>query len=259
MSRRYEKTIIEKGDVVLFIYRQQYTDFTTLFQFLNNELGKICLPYKVSLVRALNAIPSDAKLDVYVDEILLARELKYKQFSYAIAVSTLRSHNIRVFDSSKPDSPIIETQIQIPEGHIATIAITGTIENPKILMLTSSSNQPTYSDRALIRYSNLSNSDITVDVIKSQNVISSKIVKANHEGQYEIIAPETYKFQFKLTDSVGNNVSSSAIHEIKPTRIYKFYLVGSPTNNQDYPLEPVLAVDIMTVIKQCPPMRNYFL
>jgi hypothetical protein len=243
----------------LFIYRQQLPDYTTLFQFLNSELALPCLPYKVGLIRVFNAIPSEAKFDVYVDEILLARELKYKQFSYSIAISTLTTHNIRVFDSSKPDSPIIETQIQIPQGHVATINIIGNIQNPQIFMLTTSSNQPTYSDRALIRYANLSDSDITVNVVKSKNVISTTIVKAKEVSKYSVIAPETYQFQFILTDSVGNDVLSSTIFEIKSTRIYTFYIVGNQTKNTNYPLELVITVDIMTVIKQCPPMMNRFL
>jgi hypothetical protein len=243
----------------LFIYRQQLPDYTTLFQFLNSELSLPCLPYNVGLIRAFNAIPSDVKLDVYVDKILLARELKYKQFSYSIATSTLTTHNIRVFDSSKPDSPIIETQIQIPQGHVATINIIGTIQNPQIFMLTTSSNQPTYSDRALIRYANLYDSDITVNVVKSKNVISTTMVKAKEVSKYSVIAPGTYQFQFSLTDSIGNNFLSSNIYEIKSTRIYTFYLVGSPTNDPNYPLEIIRTVDIMTVIKQCPPMMNRFL
>jgi len=122
----------------LLYKRQQYPDFTTLYQFLNSELSSLlCLNYKSTLVRAFNAIPSDIKLDVYIDEILLARELEYKQFSYSIAISTLKSYNVKVYVSNQLDTPIVDTQIQIPQGTIATLAIVGSIEEPNMLIITA--------------------------------------------------------------------------------------------------------------------------
>jgi len=238
----------------LLYKRKQYPDFTTLYQFLNSELPSIlCLNYKSTLIRAFNAIPSDIKLDVYIDEILLARELEYKQFSYSIAASTLKSYNVKIFVSSQLDIPIIDTQIQIPQGNIATLAIVGSIENPNILIIKASPPQQFYSDRSLIRYVNLVNSDLMVNIMLSKNIVSSKTVKSNEYSLYEPIVPGLYQFQFILDNNSVDDFKTSTNHELKATRIYTFYLIGNSDVNSDFPIELVISVDVITVIKSCPP------
>ena len=242
----------------MFIYREIHPDFTTLYQFLSGELSMPCLNPKSGLVRVFNGLPTEAKLDVYIDEILLAKELSYKEFSRAIVSSALKNNNVKVYISSELDRPIIDTQIQIPSGGGGTLAVVGSLENPSILIVEGDYKQPFYPDKSVIRYANLTDEDLTINVVRSNNIISSETVKSNEYNRYKTINPQTYQFQFVLADSLGTNVISAAIHELKPTRIYTFYLVGSLDPTSNYQLELVISVDMSTVIKQCPTNMKRF-
>lgn len=243
----------------MYSKRQQYPDFTTLFQYLTSEVSSLpCLNNKTGLVRTFNVLPSDVKFNVYIDNILLGKELEYKQFSYYIAVSALKSHNVKVFRSDNLNTPIIDTQVQIHPANVETLAIVGSVENPSILMITGESEQPIYSDKSLIRYANLADRNITVNVLSSNKIVSSKNINHNEYNRYEIITPGTYQFEFILTDATANTFQTSSIHELNFTRIYTFYLVGSLDINSIYPLELVISVDIISVIKKCPDIMKSF-
>lgn len=234
--------------------QQQYPDFTTLFQFLTNEISSLpCLSYKTGFVRMFNALPSDVKFDVYIDGILLAKELAYKQFSYSIAASAYKVHNLKVFISDKLDTPIIDTTVQVNAANVETLAIVGSVENPRISIIVGEPGQPIYQDKSLIRYANLTDKDITANVLIGNRLISSKTIKSNEYNKYDTANPNTYKFEFVLADSPVDTFKSSTIHSLRPTRIYTFYLVGDTDANSNYPLELVIAVDVVSLIKQCPP------
>jgi len=184
-----------------------------------------------------NALPSDVKFDVYIDEILLAKELEYKQFSYSIALSTLKTHTIKVFISNELNNPIIETQVQIHQANVETFAIVGSIEDPSILIITNNPPQQIFHNKSVIRYANLSESNMTVNVIRSNNIISSETIKSYEYTRYELIDPGTYNFQFILANTIGNDFKISTNKELKATRLYTFYIVGSADVNSIYPLE----------------------
>jgi hypothetical protein len=237
----------------LYYKRQQYPDFTTLFQFLNSEISSLpCLTYKTGFVRMFNALPSDVKFDVYIDGVLLAKDLEYKQFSYSIAASAFNIHNIKVFISDNLDIPIIDTQLQINAANMQTLAIVGSVENPSILTIIGDPGQPIYQDKSIIRYANLTNKDITVNALIGNRLVSSKTIKSNEYNRYDTANPETYNFEFVVSDASVDAFKASAIHRLRPTRIYTFYLVGSTDANSNYPLELIISVDVVSLLKLCP-------
>jgi hypothetical protein len=242
-----------KGDITLNNNRQFIQPSPTLFTFLTGELSLPCLDNSSGFIRVFNALPSDAKFDVYIGDVLLAKELAYKQFSFYIPGSAIISHNIRVFNSLNPNTPIIDTQIEITPANVETVCINGTIQNPKILKVTGDPTQQTYRDKASIRYANLTKDTMIINVATANNIIAYITLKPDEYNSYLVADPGIYRFRFIEADSPNNNNSSTVSHTLNPTRIYTFYLVGELGPNSKYPLELVISVDITTVIKTCPP------
>jgi hypothetical protein len=233
--------------------RQHTQETPTLFSFLNNELSLPCLDYNSGFVRVFNALPSDAKFDVYIDNRLLSKELAYKQFSYYIPTPSLESHNVKVFNSLSPDIPIIDTQINITHANVETLCIIGTLQNPRLLLVTGDPTQQVYRDKASIRYANLTDDNIIINITTSDNIIVYVPLKSGEYNNYLVADPETYKFRFILADNPDSNYTPTSTHNLNPTRIYTFYIVGNLDITSKYPIELVVSVDMTTVIKTCPP------
>ena len=231
-------------------------DNPSLFQFLTEELNLPCISYNTTLVRVFNALPSEDKIDVYLDDDLLAKELSYKQFSYYVPVLEADIHNIKVFVSGASGEPILDTPVKIHQSNIETLAIVGTIQNPSVINVVGEPTQPSYHNKALVRYANLSQNNLNINVLLNDNIIQSGPLSINEYTSYSLLNPIMYTFQFALNDNSNNNFQTSATHILKPTRIYTFYLVGSlDTKSQthlNYPLELVISVDLTTLIKKCP-------
>lgn len=227
-----------------------------LFQFLTDELSAPCIAYNTTLFRVFNSLPSDSKLDVYLNDELLAKDLGYKQFSYYIPILETDIHSIKIFISGGNGSPVIDKLIQIHQSSAETLAIVGTIENPSILDIRGEPTHQPYPDNSLVRYANLSQNNVIVNVILNNNIIQSGPIDINNYNKYSLLDPTMYTFNFVLNNSPNDISQTSATHILKPTRMYTFYLVGSlDTQSQvysSYPLELVISVDISTLIKKCP-------
>lgn len=224
----------------------------TLFSFLNNELSLPCLDYNSGFVRAFNALPSDVRLDVYIDNRLLAKELGYKQFSYYIPTPTLESHTIKVFYSSNPNIPVIDIQINITNANVETLCIVGDLQSPRILMVTGDPTQQVYRDKASIRYANLTHDDLIINVTFDSNTAFMPLASYQY-NRYLVADPETYTLKFILASNPENNYQPTSTHTLNPTRIYTFFIIGNLDIYSRYPLEIVVSVDMTTVIKTCPP------
>lgn len=224
-----------------------------LYEFLTKELILPCLSSNTSIIRAFNALPSDTKLNVYLDNELLASELEYKQFGFYIPIIESNIHNIRVFVSGEKNTPIIDTQVEIYQSRIETLAIVGTLQNPSILKISGDPNQEIFLDKSVIRYANLSQSNVVINVISNNKVIQSGPLNINEYNKYSLLNPGLYEFEFV---NPVDNFKTSSTHILKSTRVYTFYLVGTLDSNSpmylSYPLELVISVDISTMVKECP-------
>lgn len=227
-------------------------DTPTLFSFLNNELSLPCLYYSSGFVRAFNALPSEVKFDVYIDNILLAKELGYKQFSYYIPRAALVGHNVKVFNSSSPDTPIIDTQINLTNANVETLCIVGDLQSPRLLNVIGDPTQQVYRDKASIRYANLTDDEIIINVTFDGASVFIPLGPYLY-NTYLVADPAEYNLKFILASSPDSNYKPSSIHTLNPTRIYTFYIVGKLDISARYPLEIVISVDMTTVIKTCPP------
>jgi hypothetical protein len=231
----------------------------SLYEFLTKEISLPCIAYNTSVIRVFNALPSDAKVNVFLGDDLLASELEYKQFGFYIPILEAETYNLRVFVSGKSDNLIIDTKIELYQLQIETLAIVGTLQNPSILRISGEPRQEPYIDKSVIRYANLSKSNVVINVISNKNVIQSGPLNINEYNKYSPLDPGLYEFEFV---NQKDNFKTSVEHILKNTRIYTFYLVGTLDSNSpmylSYPLELVISVDLATVIKHCPPdMKRY--
>ena len=175
---------------------KRQTNTPNLYKFITEELFLPCIPYNTSLVRCFNALPIETKLDVYIDDELLGKDLSYKQFSYYIPVLESKTHNIKVFISGENNTPIIDKQIQLHQSYVETLSIVGSIESPDILAVVGNPTQQPYPDKSVIRYANLSQSNIVINVSLNNNVIQSGPLNINEYNEYSLLNPIMYKFDF---------------------------------------------------------------
>ncbi|MCJ7689282.1 MAG: DUF4397 domain-containing protein, partial [Clostridiaceae bacterium] len=74
-----------------------------------------------SYLRVLHASPKSPAVDVYINDILKAKNLAYADFTDYIEVIT-GNYNVKIYTTGTKTSPVLSKNIFIPPGKIYTVA-----------------------------------------------------------------------------------------------------------------------------------------
>lgn len=222
-------------------------------QIIINESQVPCITPISSLIREFQALPALPTIDVYINDVWVTRNLRYKDMAQ-YKVFCLTSYNIKIFPAGNREQTLADIKnIQVPLGQIITFAITGSVDNIKILPIIDNINERVTIDQTKIRFYNLDNSVISFQMSLPNGSINDSL--AYSEGtQYNLINPGSHRFQ--LTSENPNIQPIDINIDLNPGRIYTLYVVGSiDVNSPGYKTgnvpQIILSVDGNTLNKAC--------
>jgi Domain of unknown function (DUF4397) len=227
-----------------------------VFSFLQN-VSKPCVNPNFSFVRVFNAITEPIKLNVYIDDVEIARNLEYKDFSNYVPIPK-GDRNIKIYSDQQPDSPLIElNNVDIPTNQIATLVTWKVGESLQTMILIDDVTQQLYRDKTVFRIVNVSTDNLSINITSpdAQYNVNRNLRHGEYDG-YLTRNPGLYTFVFTLSSQEQSELIRRTLNN-RAERIYTEYIVGTMDTNsvahqEGYYLEFVLSIDGNIIIKQCP-------
>jgi hypothetical protein len=218
-----------------------------------NEQIDPCTPPEYSFIRGFHALPELPPVDVYVNDMLRAKNLGYKDMTPYMP-SGLEIYNVQIFPTGTKDNPLLDLKdLDVPRGQIVTFVILGSAEDIKVMPIIDDINENIRPDETKIRFYNLDSSPITFNMSLPGSSISRGLASA--EGtEYIEVNPGEHRFQVRSTNQTIPPINITL--NLKPGRIYTLYITGSvdPASlgyTQGNIPQIILTVDGNTELKKC--------
>lgn len=214
-----------------FIYRvSKYISNNTIIVELFKILGGIPMRNytdEYSLVRVLHAVPNSEPVDVYINDSLFFKGIRFTQFSPYVYVPEGK-YEITVYGIDTTENPLLREPIEVNDEELITIAISGNLDDLKLVRVEEDKEraQKGYSK---VRTVHLSPNAPEVNVLLDEKMLFSDI-EFRDVSDYEEILAKSYRMD--LEASKINRIIRSNQVTINPDRIYTFYILGNLPNVQ---------------------------
>jgi hypothetical protein len=225
-------------------------DEPPIIKFLN-ELTFPCVSSGFSYIRILNASIVTAKIDVYIDDTPIAKNLVYKDFSNYFPILN-GMHNIRIYLSNNLNTPIFQLNANIAGGKVLTLPLEGNLDDLALHSVEEDLSQRIYPDRATFRIVNLTREQISIDVktVRTQEQVYNNILSPKGVSEYTLVYIGEYRISINLKgQEIYQLVQNIPIY---PSSIYALYIVGSLNPNSLLrPLEIAKISEGSVIIRPC--------
>jgi hypothetical protein len=178
---------------------------------------------EASYIRVLHASPGASGVDVYANGNLIARNLRYRNFTPYLKV-TPGAYNIRVYRFGTTTNPIVSTNVTLNPGAIYTAAAIGRPVNIGLFLI-SDTRVPVSQSRANVRFIHLSPDSPALDITLPDGRILFSNVGYRGVTNYIPLNPGRYTIQARLAGT--NNVILRVPNiVIRPGLNLSIYAVG---------------------------------
>lgn len=191
-----------------------------------------------SYLRVLHASPDAPPVDVYLNNQLVASNLRYKDFTEYLPVIQGR-YNVQVFAAGQRTNPVIDTVVNIPPNSIFTAAAVGKLSNIELLPIQDPRMQM-QPGRAYVRFGHLSPNAPRVDVRLPDGTPLFQSVGFKEVTNYIPVNPGTYTLNVFLAGT-NERVLTVPNVTLRPNRFYSVYAVGLAGGRP--PLEVLIPLD----------------
>ena len=195
-----------------------------------------CLKPKAgnSLIRIFHASPAAPAVDVYIDGKPFIRNISYKQFSKYIDVPE-NVETITLYVAGDDTQPVLEQELDFPQGRIFTMAITGELDNLSVEPLEESIDQLPSRDNTVVRFVHLAPNLPDVDILNQGEAIVSDL-EFREFSDYMPLPFGNFRFVVRDEETKQNVAGINAA--LNSERIYSLYIIGEPQS-----LEVIQSVD----------------
>lgn len=183
-----------------------------------------CLQIKEgkSLVRVFQAAPQIGKVDIYIDGALVFSGLDFMEFTEYVELEE-GEHTVGIYLSGTTENPVIDQMLEVDEGQMYTVAVTGNIGDLSLLIIKDYSEKQPSSEYSTFRVIHLSPNAPAVDILVNGETFFEDI--GFREGtSYVDVNPGTYNV--KLVVSESKDVVFPLRVKLNPDRIYTIYAIG---------------------------------
>lgn len=198
----------------------------------------------ISYLRIFHASPDTEEVDVFANDSLVAKKLKFKDFTEYLPLKS-GMYRIRVIESKGKKEPLYDSNIFLPPEMIFTAAAISNNENLS-LKLISESRKKIPDGKAMVRFSHLSPNTPSVNVLlpEGKKVFTDTAYKEVED--YIEVTPGNYIFNVRET--ANNNILLTVPNvKIKEGKCYTIYAVGLLNSNP--PLQVVIPLDGNSYLK----------
>ncbi|MGH4118418.1 DUF4397 domain-containing protein [Clostridium sp.] len=176
-----------------------------------------------SYLRVLHASPKSPAVDVYINDILKAKNLAYADFTDYIEVIT-GNYNVKIYAAGTKTSPVLSKNIFIPPGKIYTVAAIGLLANIDLLLIPETKITET-NNMAYVKFAHLSPNAPPVDIVLPDGTILFKNISYKEFTDYIKVPAGTYILEAKPTGTKTTVLYVPNI-KLKPGRFYTVYAIG---------------------------------
>lgn len=193
-------------------------------------------PQTNSYIRLFNASPNIPAVDVYANDVRIAQNLSYKQFTQYIPISG-GNFSFAVYPAGEKAAPLLIKNSYIPPNSVFTMPIIGAPPNLYLFAIPEPTSAQKFG-RSCIRFANLSPGVSSMDLTNDKGSIIFKGIDFRHVTDYACIPAGTHTLQFK-SSGTNNVVLTIPNVRLLPNSYYTIYSLGS---TEDYlPLEAIVA------------------
>lgn len=180
-----------------------------------------------SLIRALHAVPNSDAVDIYINDTLFFKAIRFTQFSPYVYVPE-GTYEMKVYAVDTTENPILTENIEVRNGELVTIAVSGNVDDLQLVSIKED------KERAQIGYSkirvvHLSPNAPEVDILIDGEVLFKDIEFRDISDYVEILAGD---YRLDIEAVASGRILRSNQKTINPDRIYTFYALGNLPNVQ---------------------------
>lgn len=210
-----------------------------------NPLFRAVIPNLTSYIRFFHASPNSPGIDIYVDNSLVAKDLKYQQFTSYLPISA-GEYDIKIYPTGTTSTPILtDDNFGITPNSIQTAAIIGEGSSLELFSVP----EPHLSvnpSMVFLRFVGLSPDSPSLDVALPNGQLLFKGIDYKDIMGYILIPPGNYTILLKATGT-DRIVLTSPNFLIKPNRLYTTYITGLNSGNPEKQI--VQALDGLSYIR----------
>ncbi|MCG1021071.1 DUF4397 domain-containing protein [Sutcliffiella horikoshii] len=174
-------------------------------------------------IRFIHASPEAPSLDVYIDNEVVSRDLRYKNSSVYVDTKQL-DIQISAYSSGSTESPLITGVIQVKPDISYTLAIAGSVDNLQLIMIEDDPSVP--QSEAKMRFWHLSPSAPAVDIaVKKGDVVFSDI-SFTELSEYLGLTPMTVDLEVRIAGTKEVVLPLNRV-SLKPDLAYTIIAIGS--------------------------------
>ena len=191
----------------------------------NNENMNSTMSY--GKVRIMHAVPDAPNVDVYANNMLIARNLAYGQITDYLMV-TPNIYNIDIYVSGTMNNAVLSSMLTIEEDDFVTAVAAGTLNQISLLSIPDA-DVNSVPNKALIRFIHLSPNAPAVDITLPDGTILFRNVSYQHMTSYLPVDEMVYTLQVRVagTNTIVLTVPGVDVREGNYYTIYAIGLVGS--------------------------------
>jgi len=182
---------------------------------------------RYSLIRVLHAVPDSDAVDIYINNTLFFKEIRFTQFTPYVYIPE-GTHEMEVYNVDTTENPILRGNIEVKNGELATIAMSGNSNDLKLLTIKEDKERP-QRGYSKIRVVHLSPNAPEVDILIDGEVLFKDIEFRDISDYVEILAGD---YRMDVEAVASQRILRSNRKTINPDRIYTFYALGNLPNVQ---------------------------
>lgn len=179
--------------------------------------------YDHSYLRVLHASPDAPGVDIYVNNMIVKRNLKYGKFTPYMPLMPGR-YNIKVFPTGMMTSPVIDTVVNVMPNSDYTVAATGKLDDIQPLVINDTAMMLS-RDKAQIKFVHLSPDAPPVDITLPDGTVLFSNIPFRGVSQNIAVDPGRYTLQARIagTDRIVLTVPNVVL---QPDKYYTVYAIG---------------------------------
>ncbi len=182
---------------------------------------------KYSLIRFLHAVPRGVPVDVYLNGSLFFNRILFTHFSPYIYVPE-GTYDVSVFPTMTKENPLLRQSIQVKDGELCTLAMTGYYNDLELLLIPEDTELES-ENISKLRVVHLSPNVLDLNILANNKILFSD-VSFREVTDYIEMLPQFYQIDIEL--SVNNRLLRSNRLAVNRNRIYTLYILGNFANFQ---------------------------
>jgi hypothetical protein len=174
-------------------------------------------------VRVLHAVPDAPGVDIYVNDEIIARNLKFGENTPYARVPAGK-HHISLYVAGTKESPVLTNSLVVDPNSATTVAAAGTLDTIGFLAIPDSP-MTMQSGKSMVRFSHLSPNAPAVDITLPDGTVLFDDVSFKELTSYIAVSPMNYTLQVRLAGTPDVVLTVPNVR-LDPNKAYTVYAVG---------------------------------